>query len=1306
MDDSGKRMLFQRVLSLAAALLIFVLAIYPTKASDVRISVEYQTEFENGEEVCQVLWQKEDEFSEAASISKEIRDNRAVFRLPDKLYQQVQAYRIDFVENPQVVEVSRIRIIKDGVTVLSILPEDFKSYVQEYVGIQSCDITQDAVRLNCVSDDSQIVFNQKFLNVIDHTMKQVDMGRGLAILGILGVYLLLRIPGPVRRRTEAAVSERVAQIRENKKHLIRYGLEVIIVLAVMLSPLPSAEMKIQIHYNQIEEEQTAKIFWREKEAEEFNETDYDSALVENNIARLRLREQLSQEPYIYRMDFVSTPQRVGIEKIEIKKDGICKAVITEDNLTDYIGEYVGIKECDLKGGDIELDCAEETSAIIFNEAFTSLVNEAFTDWQEYRTIALIAVLALILLMETKNPIERRIKKAAYFIYKDFEEDHKRVFWYFSVVLAMLVIVLYWSFLTGDKYYIFQDVGSDSYNQTYPSLINTANRIAEGELGKTWDFTASIGDSAEMIIPKLENWMAFFGSDNVAYLLGISQMLKVFLAGIFFWLYLHTFGNSRGTASIFALGYAFCAHILMRGSWIAYPNETVLFALWLFCFELFYQKKDKRWLPLATALFLLNFSGYYTVLYAGIFCAYAFLRYHSNYRERGIVEKRGGLKFGAGFAGSLFLGYGMASMVIIPNVMTMLKSDRLANSVGNTGDGNFFIKLKILKTAFFRTIGTDIVGINAEYKGYGNILEGPAFYCGLIVIVMIPIIWKVLKGRKRIWYGIGYGCILAYIFINPIKNIANGFTGNYAFKLSSLWVMVLLLMTAADAFEKAKEIQLGRKLYFISLLVAGILSAFFHDMIVNVDYLMISLCFMALYGFLLMAFGKKKLTLGKLRIVLLLAVATEAMWMSYRLVNDRTVVGGVENIGYEDGTQEVVEALKESDDGFYRIDKQYYSASYCDALYQNYYGAVAYKGATGERNLTARFYSDLLLPLSYNKHVSLGFQGDTGINTLMNMKYIISKNGMIQNFGYRYADTIGDKQVYENEYAIPVAVPYDTYMKKDEFEELNLLERRQTFYQAAVLEEDVSENEIEEIEAADLRTANLEEYEISFERTKGENGVTIEFPAISDSEVVVVKTSILAEEINTGKGEDIFNCFYSNNEATGGVTYGLQEGTHEYFFEFNGEDINNIRISTNEKMKVKKVHVYVLPQEEYYKNYVQQTKEWQQEGLQNVVYQDNSITGDIAVDKKKLLVFSVPYDESFKLYVDGEEQDIIVANIGFMAGWIEEGKHQIELRYEPEYPYVNVTIAVSALYVVYFIYYSVRGRKRENEKDISSSSSVQ
>lgn len=1307
MENSDKRILFQRLLSVVAALLIFVLVIYPIETSDVQINVEYQTEFEDGREICQLLWQTESEFNEADSISKKIYDNRVTFRLADQLYQQVQAYRIDFVEKPQEIEVRRIQIIKDGITILNILPEDFKSYVQEYVGIESCDTTQDAIRLNCVSDDSQIVFNQKFLNIINHTMKQVDMVRGLAILGILGVYLLLRISGPVRRKAEDVSYKIVLKVKSEKKYIIRYLLEVGVLAVIILNPFPATQMNVKIYYNQIQEEnQTARLFWHDEDAEEFNEIECDYATVEENIAELELQKDLAQEKNIYRIDFVSEPQKVKIEKIEIEKAGIEKAVITADNFKDYVEDYVGVKECNLSSGVIELNCVEESSMVIFNEKFTECVNDAFGDWWEYRVMAFIIAFILILLLEIENPIKRRIKKVVHFIVKDFEEDHKRIFLYFSVVLALIVMVLYWSFLTGDKYYIFKDVGSDSYNQTYPALINTANRIADGEVGKTWDFSASIGDSVEMIIPKLENWVAFFGSANVAYLLGISQMLKVFFAGIFFWLYLHTFGNSRGTASIFALGYAFCAHILIRGSWIAYPNETVLLALWLFCFELFYQKKDKRWLPLATALFLINFSGYYTVLYAGIFCAYAFLRYHSNYREHGIEEKRGGLKFGAGFTGSLLIGYGMASMVIIPNVMTMLKSDRFTNSIGNSRNDGFFMKLKILKTAFFRTIGTDIIGVNGEYKGYNNFLEGPAFYCGLFVLVMIPLIWKTISGRKRIWYTIGYLCMLIYILINPIKNIANGFTGCYVFKLSSLWLIVLLVMTTADAFEKLKEVSPRKSLYFISCGTVIVLCIIFHNMIVNSSYAVVSCIFLLGYGVLLLIWKREKFSIGKLKMLVFIITATETMWMSYRIVNDRVVVEDEDDMGYVDGTQEAVHYLEERDSDFYRIDKQYYSASYCDALYQNYNGAVAYKGATGERNLTARFYTELYLPIAYNKHVSLGFQGDTGINTLMNTKYILSKNEMIENFGYKYIDTVDDKKIYENEYAIPLAVTYDTYFSKDDLQKMNILGRRQSFYQGAVLEEDdIEKYDIVTLEDSEVDKTNLEEYQVSYKRKKKDDGIQLQFPEVSADEVVIVKASIFAESMSSSKGEDIFSCTYSDGIEDGSVTCGLQEGKEDYFFEFNGEGIYTIRINTNQKMKVGKIRVYILPQEEYYKNYMQKTREWQKNGLQNVTYENNAITGNIEADKKEMLVFSVPYDDAFKLYVDGKEQETLVANIGFIGGWIEKGSHQIELKYEPAYPYVNVTIAVSVMYVVYFIYYSVRGRKRENEKDINSSSGI-
>lgn len=1304
-DKEDMENLKNRRLFLCIAILLTIVAIYPVKSADIQLSIQYKKILTDNQKICQLLWDTSNGFDEINSISKEIKNNQVTFNIPSRLYNEVKAYRIDFIDEPQDIEITRIQVKKNNLPVFTILPDRFKDYVNEYVGIEYCDTTQNSIHLNCVSEDSQIIFNEKFLNIINRALIQQDTIKGLAILGILGVYLLLRVPGPIRRKVGKIISEVNYKIKNNRKYAIRFLFEIMFIIIVMIVPLPSSHMKLNIYYDKVGEGESAQLLWKDADKVTFNTEDIESDKIRNNTAKIKINKKLAGEEKIYRIDFVSSVQNISIKKIEIEKYGICKKVINVDNFEEYVKEYVGISECSLRGDNIELNCAEEDSQVIFNQNFTQLINKNFQDWKIYRILVLLVSIIIFLLAETNNKLRKKIKTLYKVICQDFEEDHKRVFLYFIVILILLIIVLYWSFLIGDKYYIFKDVGSDSYNQTYPSLINNANRISMGKFGKTWDFTASIGDAQEIIFPKLENWVSFFGKDMVAYLLGISQMLKVFLAGVFFWGYLKVFGNSKGTASIFALGYAFCAHILIRGSWIAYPNETVLFALWLFCFELFYQKKDRRWLPLATTIFLLNFSGYYTVLYAGIFCAYAFLRYHSNYKEQ-VEEKKVGLKFGARFLGSIFLGYGMASMIIIPNVINMLKSDRFSNSVEQVGSETFFIKLKILKTAFFRTIGTDIVGINQEFKGYSNLLEGPAFYCGLFALVMIPVIWKVFKGRKCIWYTLGYLCILAYIVVNPIKNIANGFTGSYVFKLSSLWLIALLLMTTADAFENLKEVSLKNKIYFVSVGVAVVLCLVFHDMIVYNQYAVVSCLVMLIYSLMLFAWQRNKISFGKLKILLFIIVAAETFWMSHRIINDRVVVKSIEDMEYEDGTQEAVQYLAQRDDSFYRIDKQYYSGSYCDSLYQNYYGAVAYKGATGERNLTARFYTELYLPLAYNKHVSLGFQGDTGINTLMNMKYILSNNSMIQNFGYKYIDIVAGKKIYENQYALPLAVVYDTFLSKDDFEKMNLLERRQIFYLGAVLEgDDIEKYEIEAKKDSDIETIDLEKYEIRYKRQREGIGVRLKFPQISSDEVVVVKASISAERMDSEKGEDIFNCTYSDGTETGSVTYGVQEGKEDYFFEFNGEGIHTVFIGANEKMKVESIKIYILSQAEYYKNYIQKTQEWQKEGLQNVKYQDNTITGNIVTDKKKLLVFSVPYDKAFKLYVDGKEQETFIANIGFIGTWLEKGEHQVELNYEPEYSYVNITIIAIIIYVIYLIYYSLRGRKKRDEKDIYNSTSI-
>lgn len=83
------------------------------------------------------------------------------------------------------------------------------------------------------------------------------------------------------------------------------------------------------------------------------------------------------------------------------------------------------------------------------------------------------------------------------------------------------------------------------------------------------------------------------------------------------------------------------------------------------------------------------------------------------------------------------------------------------------------------------------------------MEAPAFYCGLLTFIFLPVIYIQAKGKKKIAYSIGLVGIILYIFVKPVRYIANGMSG-YSFKLSSLWVMVLMLYIVAKNFDLLLE----------------------------------------------------------------------------------------------------------------------------------------------------------------------------------------------------------------------------------------------------------------------------------------------------------------------------------------------------------------------------------------------------------------------------------------------------------------------------------------------------------------------
>ena len=123
-----------------------------------------------------------------------------------------------------------------------------------------------------------------------------------------------------------------------------------------------------------------------------------------------------------------------------------------------------------------------------------------------------------------------------------------------------------------------------YDQFYPNLLHISNVFKQGMFREQMDLTYGLGTELCVIFPNINTITAYFGSGNVAYLLGLTQAIKVLLSGVFFYKYIRLFEKKEITAFIAACGYAFCGHMMIRQFWVIYATETLIFALWLWTYR--------------------------------------------------------------------------------------------------------------------------------------------------------------------------------------------------------------------------------------------------------------------------------------------------------------------------------------------------------------------------------------------------------------------------------------------------------------------------------------------------------------------------------------------------------------------------------------------------------------------------------------------------------------------------------------------------------------------------------------------------
>ncbi|MDO8788265.1 MAG: YfhO family protein [Sulfuritalea sp.] len=510
-----------------------------------------------------------------------------------------------------------------------------------------------------------------------------------------------------------------------------------------------------------------------------------------------------------------------------------------------------------------------------------------------------------------------------------------------MLLALQILVasvIYWKFLNGSQYFAFADIGSDTYTQFIPLAMHMADYLGnEGFPG--WSFQVGLGASLGMLTDPFLLLSTVFGAEAVPGLRIWIFMLKIACGGAFFLQALLALELRREAALVGALAYSFCGYLLIDGQWDPHASEFVFHALLLWVVVRHRRNGGVLVLPLAVAAMAASGIFMFSV---GIFLALLFIANLVGSEQRQQVARDWCLKT---FPLAL-LGLLIAAPIVIPNAMQLLDSPRVTGTQSMFADRlRDLASPNAIDTVFAQLAGfwhKDIVGIGNNYRGWMNYLEGPGFWVGILPLLLIPQLWRGVRS-DRIWLIAGLATLAFYILSPFVRFAAFGF-GQFYFRVSTLWVAMLLLVLFARALSIVLERGLDRRLFAVTAVVClALLGAVVahYQAVVRSDHVFMLLVLIGVATFGLMLWSRSRLTGSPVTIALLIFVAAEAMLIGWPSANEGRLAVTRQNFGYADATPSAVKFIKSQDPAFYRIEKTYESVGFCDSTAQGYFGVKSY-----------------------------------------------------------------------------------------------------------------------------------------------------------------------------------------------------------------------------------------------------------------------------------------------------------------------------------------------------------------------------
>lgn len=732
----------------------------------------------------------------------------------------------------------------------------------------------------------------------------------------------------------------------------------------------------------------------------------------------------------------------------------------------------------------------------------------------------------------------------------------RALCFLFLLLSASCSFIFRDYLYGNDLMIFNDIGSDTWQQYIMNYTSIVNHLRDGSFS-LWDFNNGLGINQfnfnlfDPFLMLLYGVGVVLGPAHMLLYINVIQILKIMVAAFAFYWFLSQFSFSVLSRMITSYAYALNGFLLVWGQHYQFGTVVIYFPLMLlFCEKFIQKKKGKALFPVMVFLCGI-YSVYFTYMClaaTGLYLLFRILMLD------GLTWKERIQRFLLGCA-EMIMGVGMSLVVFLPMAEVLLDVSSRLESDG-TGLLDFLRQcftpysrkfyLSMLKRMFSSNLQNGYGLAKGPQQYVMNYYEDPVLFCSTLAVFLNVQFLAVLrkadmtKRAKRVLYGVA-ALILVGTALPVGGTVFNYFTlptQRYTFVLMTVFLLLMAWMW--DYMRKGGKLNLVLILAVTALMGwaywCGYEQAGFQEYRTNILILTVTGILTAVC-LTLLCFLKdtqiRNVILGVMGVVLVVNVVSEGgtnyqnrvtmkktdvpaevmvqetqRYEEMRTSDDKEIKYRAEIEKPQDFFREMYRVdladclnyLKENDPTFYRVEKDYISGTVSmDSSGQGYRGISTYNSVMNGnvKEFVKTCYPELFFA-DHNHYTFWNNVDDNWLAAFLGVKYILSGNGEPDETKYKLLDQVGSLYIHVNVLDAQTAHFYTQDISEESLKELCTEENREELLGEAIALEDGTEIG----DASEIQTLKSEEQETAEQNSS----VTLDAPQ-KDS---VVTGSVHAE----------------------------------------------------------------------------------------------------------------------------------------------------------------------------------------------------